>query len=149
MWCDIFSFSSGCEAKDSQKSKLNQYTNQEPHGKKTRKEVSNFRCGRKTPENYSRENPRHQAGTENPIHIVAPRWDSNQGPRGGIHPEVEGSERHHYANPTAQYDFPYTLVILSFSKHVCPTNILGWTVEPFAELVEVNASIIVSISTLQ
>ncbi len=36
----IRSFASGCEAKDSQKSKLNHCTSQEPHGEKTRKEVS-------------------------------------------------------------------------------------------------------------
>ncbi len=33
---------------------------------------SEFRCVRKTPENYSRENPPNQVGTENPIHKVPP-----------------------------------------------------------------------------
>ncbi len=56
--------------KDSQKSELNHCTSQEPSGEKTRKEVSVLDVGGKTPENYSRENPRNQAGTENPIHIV-------------------------------------------------------------------------------
>ncbi len=38
---------SGCEAKDSQKSELNRYTSQEPHGEKTRKEVSVLDVGGK------------------------------------------------------------------------------------------------------
>ncbi len=45
-----------------------------------------FQCERKTPENYSKENPRNQAGTENPIHIMPPvgfepgsqRWEASQ-----------------------------------------------------------------------
>ncbi len=63
---------SGCEAKDSQKRGLNHWTSQEPHGEKTRNEGSVLDVGRKIPENYSRENPRNQVGTENPIHIVPP-----------------------------------------------------------------------------
>ncbi len=85
---------SGCEAKDSQKSEINRCTSQEPNGDKERS--FSFRCGRKTPENFSTESARNQVGTENPIQIMAPQ-DSNQGPI-----EVEGKERYHYANPTPE-----------------------------------------------
>ena len=36
------------------------------------KEVSVLDVGGKTPDNYSRENPRSLVGTEKPIHIVHP-----------------------------------------------------------------------------
>ena len=59
------------------------------------KEVSVLGGGGKTPKQYSRENPRNQVGTENPIHIV---------PSMGFEPwslEVEGDVRYSYSNPTA------------------------------------------------
>ena len=69
----------------------------EPNEKRRGWRHFSFRCGRKTPENYSRENPRSQVGTENPIHIVPP-----VGFEPGS-PEVEGEARHHYANLTAYH----------------------------------------------
>ena len=79
------SFHSGWEAKDSQKSKLNDCTSQETNREKTRKEISR---------RFSRENSCSQVGTENPIHKVPPV---------GLEPgplEVEGEERYHCINST-------------------------------------------------
>ncbi len=59
-------------------------------------ESFSFRCGRKTPENFSRENPHIQAGTENSIHIVPPVGFELESQ------EVEGKARCHYTNLTAQ-----------------------------------------------
>ncbi len=51
MYLSIYS---GCEAKDSQQSKLNQlYQTRNPRREKTRREVSVLDVGRKTPENLS------------------------------------------------------------------------------------------------
>ncbi len=46
-------------------------------------------------ENPNGENPCHQAGTENPIHIWAPVWceDSNRDPQ-----RLKGREKKHWAN---------------------------------------------------
>ncbi len=56
---------SGCEAKDSQESECNHYmyTNQEPYGEKTRKEVSVFDVG---------EKPTQSGRACYPINIVPP-----------------------------------------------------------------------------
>ncbi len=54
---------------DSQQSKLNHYTCQEPHGEDIEGSFR-FRCGRKTTDNKSKENPRNQAETENPVHTA-------------------------------------------------------------------------------
>ncbi len=50
-----------------------------------RRQGRKFRCGRKTLENYSKENLHHQEGTENPIYKVPPA-----GFETGVSSEVEG-----------------------------------------------------------
>ena len=65
---------SDCVAKDSQKSEL--YQN--PVEREDKKGSSSFRCGRKTPENCSRENPRSQVGTENQTELGLQRWKAGK-----------------------------------------------------------------------
>ena len=48
-----------------------------------------------TPDNYSRENPRSQEGTENPIHIM---YSAPGGIWTGVLEVVEGKVRHHNTN---------------------------------------------------
>ena len=50
----------GCEANDSQKSKLNHCTSQEPHGEKTRNKVSAYMWEEKKHKNYFIENPQKE-----------------------------------------------------------------------------------------
>ena len=69
---------SGCEARDSQKSKLNHCTSQEPNGEKTGKEVSGLDVEGKPQRIYYRENPHSHEETANQIHIV-PQCDTNRG----------------------------------------------------------------------
>ena len=98
-WCnDSFHFTySGCEGNFFQKSKFNHCTSQEPNEEKTCKGSLSFRCGRKTPDNYSREKPT-QSGRD---------WQPNPHCAPGVIQtgvlEVEGEERYHYANLTTLF----------------------------------------------
>ncbi len=69
------------EARDSQKVNLIIILAKNPWKEDTT-EVSILGVGGKTPEQHSRENPRSQVETENPIHSVPPAHP-NPGPRGG------------------------------------------------------------------
>ena len=81
----------GGEAKDSQKSEHNPSTSQKPHEGNTNKGHFNFRCGRKTPGKTHTK----RKGLKTPF-TQCSRWDSNRVL------EVEGEERYHNTNPTAQ-----------------------------------------------
>ena len=90
-------FKSGCEAKDSWKSKLNYYTSQEPNEEKTRKEVSVLEVGGKPQRMFSRENLREFCQGETMQSSVG---TGSYVIRTGL-PEVEGKER--YANQLSMY----------------------------------------------